>query len=760
MSYGLKHILSIDPPAGGPFSFKPRYFVHILQKNYSGSPSNITGGDTPVLHRYDTDDPKAPIRGSSLSVNYINDGTLPLRNFYSANDDEYKIRLYWNEKVLLTTVERLLWEGFLVQDDCSEHMVDAKHEVTLTASDNLGLLKDVTIDKAPASYDYFNGGVTILMATAPHLLRIGIGLGNQLQMGDKVQIVGTAIDGTYSIASMVPNGLYMDITTVEPIATLAPTSTQINILRNNLLEKVTLLSVIKRCLSATGLELKTNIYCNIWERMQVHTSSFLDQTLIDAQTLLKDATNYKDCYEALSEIMERFELSFFQAEGVWNIVRWGELRYYANNIPGFSYGSDMNLIGAVTLEDAITAEPDLGGATPSPTIHPIYQLMNRIFRAFQFTKETFNYKQPPQLLRNYDLQQVGSVRNSYSSGGGVTLQSVVEYNAPWWYYTNAFPTAAGSAGAADYFIRVTKDYLSIETERALIVRKNSIHSFKIEANKGDFFTYSFTFRTSQTLPGPTNLVFYVKLTDGTQTKYIKGTSDSEITTWENTVGYTEKIATGDNARDWHTVSIKSAAIPFDGLVYCYLSVLLPVPNETLYKDIRFEFTSLIANSTKVKGHTHTSTQLSNTKNKSDIEIGMDTTTKNSVLGTLFLPTLTGLLQTLTTVWHRGHIPLEQRKLGYLTTFEKLFWRRVPRTILEGSLKGLLHNSDHRHISLLTVMKYNQGANSTLNFVWGKFEIDYKNNMINNSPMWEMYKDGEINTDLVSDYEFKFLYQEK
>ena len=58
------------------------------------------------------------------------------------------------------------------------------------------------------------------------------------------------------------------------------------------------------------------------------------------------------------------------------------------------------------------------------------------------------------------------------------------------------------------------------------------------------------------------------------------------------------------------------------------------------------------------------------------------------------------------------------------------------------------------------MRYNHGPQADLNFVWGKLEIDYKHDKINNSDLWEIYKDGEVDADLTSEYEFKYLYEAK
>jgi len=97
---------------------------------------------SPCIHKWATDDPFALIKGSSLDFTYINSGTMPLTKFYSNNDTAYLLRLQETDS------GRILFTGLLVQDNCSEVLVDYEHEVTLSFTDNLGLLKDVTINNA------------------------------------------------------------------------------------------------------------------------------------------------------------------------------------------------------------------------------------------------------------------------------------------------------------------------------------------------------------------------------------------------------------------------------------------------------------------------------------------------------------------------------------------------------------------------------------------------------------------------------------
>lgn len=828
-NYGKYFQSTFDPPDGGSFAFKPRYRLEIHKKNYDGATQSITGGEAMVKQTWQTDQAKPAIKGCSLTISLVNKNqSLPLSTFLSTDDDEYKVRLYWIEKVILTTVDRLLFEGFIVQDDCNEIMVDYTHTIELTATDNLGLLKQVALNEAPASFEYFNGGTTILMASSPHLLRIGIGLGRQVEQGDRIEIIGTAIAGIYNIVSFVENGLYLDITTVEPIATLAPTSTTINILRSNLLEKITLNSILKRCLSATGLELDTNIYTKLKEVNHLNSKSLFAQTLIEPETFLKNDTDFEDCYTILEKILrgdnENAMFTLFQDKGKWNIVRWDELREYSNLIEGFSYDKDFNYLGLITLPANITA--GIGEDSRAET-----GLSRQFFRPYVFTKEQFDYKNPPHLLRNANLQILGNLLRDYTNNlSGADFRKIKEYKMPWWYVVP--PNTV-----EDYYIRVVYDQYDNEVERYLVLTDNEIKSYRIEASEGDILELSFNVKMDQQWVNDITFDYIIEITDGATTKrlrnYLPIAGDPGVKPyWGDGGGYRFRSTA---VHEDNNVTITSPPIPFDSLLYVYLMPFIVPPQittaaETYYNDIRFTYISFINKSTKIIGQTHKSEQVASIKQRNEKPIYADDSPRNSIAGTLYLDRKIGVLQERTTRWERNNLaatpiscnlyhfvvfgpdsapwtvtgtacdgtpinltgtklggpPSPQCarpgsltltgsvglafftadcatytptvtafKLGAISTMDNLQWRNTARTKLDGLFVGLLHDNGHYHVSMSSVFKYSYYPE--LNFVFGKLEINYKKNMFS-CTMWEMYKDGE--PDIVSNYEFKYLYETK
>ena len=118
---------------------------------------------------------------------------------------------------------------------------------------------------------------------------------------------------------------------------------------------------------------------------------------------------------------------------------------------------------------------------------------------------------------------------------------------------------------------------------------------------------------------------------------------------------------------------------------------------------------------------------------------------------MFLPTFTGVLQTLTTLWQRGidgsGSGVDQFSLGQLITKDELFNRRKDRIKLNGNI--LLSS-----FTPLSVVQYSEMIGKY--FIFGSLDITHKLGETN-AALYEYYSDDEVLSDLVSDYEFKYIY---
>lgn len=710
--------------------------LEILKKDYSGEVFDLFLGASPVIHQWETDDCAAPIRGSSLKIGIINkDNLTPLSSFYSIEDDAFLVKLFNDNQ--------LLFIGNLVQDDCSEELVDFTHEIQLSANDNLGLLKDVALDKTEIlsnNYNQFPAAVS----TYGNAFYVIVPYYFQILAGDQITITGDPlINGTYKITSVIYNGgnsytLYVSTT---PRAGFYYATTMRITKQFNLLEKQTLATIVMMCLRSTGLELPTSIYTRLHENSQVEINSFFEQTLINPQSFLKNSTDYDDCYSVLQQIMQAFNCSVFQAKGKWNIIRWDELRNDDNNIAGYEYDSNFNLTSYPDL-------PDLLEAGRGEDIYAKTGLIKKLNRPLVSILRTFNYKYPAQLLRNYDLKQTGGLLREYTTGSGDDLKKIKEYSLIWWEKAG-FPALFYPG---DYFIRVTYDSLDNELER-VIVANGYCRSFPIEVNEGDVFKFSFQCRTQDSQPGPLSWVFYVELTDGVnKRRFMNPALTSGLPMWRPAGGFVYQVRTGDNSDNWQSVEIDCTKypLPFTGILYVYLQPLdLSGPlHESYYKDLRLDYSAKINESTKIIGQTHLISQDLNIKNKEELDINIDDSPRNAISGTLFLNELTGIVQKRTSLW--GYSALDSRRLNEVVEQDEIKWRNQTRTILEGDMY-----SKNDILSVLNIHEYTYFPE--LYLIWGRLEIDYKAQKYSGT-LYEKWNKNEML--LPFNYKFDYIYDTK
>ena len=735
MSYGLKYqsqFSSVTDANNSSYDYTLQFWF----KDFTGSPTSIDGAGVSVVQRSDTDDPVAPIKGQYLDIRLINKGNLPISQFESEDDDGIKV-------ILLDHNNDVRFIGYLLQDDFSEIEVTYGHEITLTASDSLGLLKGVTLDNASVRRKFYAVRQTNGVNTEIYVYVEDIAF--YPQPGDTIEIGG----GTYTIDTATPQ---IPLTVISSIGYnwLIVTTTSTGGISYgdeyifltgevNLTERNSLLSMIAVCLAQTNIALVTNVFMNLYEYRQDNTRSCLPQTLISSQTFISGDT-YQNCYDALTKILETFKCTLFQANGQWNIVNWFEAKQYTDNkIPGFVFDETWSEIGTTVLDNNFVIGPD-----PQLT-RPTYPLSKRFYRGWKFTKKKLDYEYPRYLLYNSDLLVLGELRSQYESNG-ILYQ---EYIARFW-------ENSGSSPAVTRFIRIETDIaLNKEIQRYLVVTgptdffnvAKAVQSRPIEVRQGDVMKFSFKFRGSQTFAGAWSLTFAVQLYDGTLSNYIDelpvGNED-----WKTPFGY-HFDGTGLQTNEWREIEMTPKPFPFSGLLYIYFTEFQQSGVETHFKDIRFEYISYINDSTKIIGQTHKQEQTGTKKLNQSQDITIDDAPRNAISGALFLPTKTGLVQDLTTYW-RYPPDATGWRLGERSTLQELTWRQRTRLIYEGGFIGNWQNA--KPVSLLTMCQLT--FDTSKNYAFGLLSIDYKNNRFSGT-LWEIHdtEDGEFNPD----YEFKYLY---
>lgn len=720
MAYGLKYRADYDTLNGDTCR------IEIFEKDYSGIVYPLELSGEPVTQSYQTDEAAPEIKGCSLTMRFLNSGSLSIKSFCSNEDDTYKAVHYKNGNVTFV--------GYLVQDDYSEPLADYRHEIELSANDNLGLLKDVPLNNENIDTFYAFESATF-ETVAPHTVKISNI--NYAPTTDRFYITQVGFAGIYNATAVSYSAGVYTVTVSETVSSNSPVSGFYGYKkvidyygRNNLL------SIIQACLFNTGLQLFTEVYCNVYEESFKTDICPLQQTYIDTKTFYEN-DNFKSSWDTLIYILNRFKLTLFQSGGKWIIVRWKELRY--GNVTGFQFDEYFNLIQNVVF----SASVDIGF---NEAVYPEAEPVKTIIRPYKSAKETFNYQQPKYLLRNSDLQSTGSLLNSYTTGSGDDLKNIYEYVALYWSNGpfSPFPSI---------FIRVIKDNEDNEIERYLVIKGNtgdnprSAVGVPFEVNEGDKITFDYNFKSNISEPGNINLQLAVMVTDGTNTYFA-----DESGTWGSTSRWLFNIPSGDNLNQPHNADIKPGRIPISGLLYCYLPQVCPTPlsstDETQIKDIVLTYTPYINESTKITGHTHKTEQAANIKNVADEVIYIDDSPRNSIAGTLFKSSYDGVLMKKTNRWYRLTNSSERLKLGDIITGEELQQANTIREKIEGTFYGL------DGVTMFTKITYSPF--NTLLFIFGSMEINFRSNSFD-ATLYEVAAPGESDT---GEYEFKYLYATK
>lgn len=740
MAYGLKYQNEFNSRSDNN-GLQHTYFLQFWFKDYTGPATSVLGGETSVIQRCTIDDPTAPIKGQSLDITLINEnGNLPIINFQSEDDNGVQVQLLEGTK--------LLFIGYLVQDDFYETKVDTTHTITLSANDGLGLLKGVILSDAAVRRAFevslrTNGDNSVVYIWSENTAFYPQ-IGNTIEILGVSYVIAIAVNETTGIGPAFYN---WTITLTTPTAGIGPTIETVYLTGEiDLLLRNSLLSTVAVCLGQTNLALITNIFLNHCEYRQNPMISTFEQTLLDSQIFISGDT-YQDCYTALSKVLTSFNCTLFQANGQWNIVHWPEFRRWANNaVPGFMYDETWSNIGSTLFNNTF----NIGTANDTTWLSGLQQ---GALRGWKFSRQSFEFKQPKYLLKNSDLMQLGTLLRTYDSG----TDTISEYVALYWQRTNNL------LPAVERFIRVVYDnVLRRESDRYLVLRgptydsTRSLPSEFIECQTNDRIRFSCTFRTN--VGGTIGaLSFAIQLYDGTTTRYLYNGDDP--IRWAAAFGFSITFPAGTDSGTWHDIDTElSPPIPYNGLMTVFLPEFTDPPQnsgrESHFKNMQFEYVSYINDSTKIIGQIHNRTQDVNKKLNNDVDILIDDTPRNSIQGTLFLTTKTPAtaygLQDRTAFWRYPNAPSGDRHLGELNTYEELLYKRVTRSKFEGGFFGNYQAGVTVSLLTMAIMEFSPNKNYT----FGLLTIDYKKNQFSGT-LYELY--DLTDAELVSDYTLTYKY---
>ena len=735
MSYGLIYQTQFD----GFNSVTNK--IEIYKKDYSGSVTDIVCGAGAASISYGPDEPKAPIKGCEFEAEILNiTGSFPLSNFYSNEDDTFKIIFY--------VAANIKFVGFLVADNCEEIEVDYTHGLKISATDNLGLLKDVPLNGSDKTLILKSSqtGLSVTF-TAPNIIT-SAGMVGYWQAGDILTVVGSGA-GTYNVLEqLAPDSVRI----AETIASAGYT-TGIDVYRNELQGRYTLAQILNIALTPTALELGTKFYSLVYP-VGGSTERLLEDTYIDAFTF-SGRDKYDDCWKVIEKICTSFKLTLMQVGGYWVFASFNEVLENGGTLYGYEYDSDMVYVSDISATPAQT----IGNGSDIET-----GLISSLLRPYKRVVETFDYKEPDEILRNASFAKLGPMLAEYADG----TDTVREYVMADWQQGFDFTTGGNGyiGSTAQRFIRVVTDSFGLEKERYGVIKGNSgfsdwacAQSYPIEVRKDDKIEYSFDLKTKESQVGWRYFIVEIITTASPTPRSFNNkriNPDGHWFSWLDPIppgGPLQiYIPPGDNLNVWHSVSVTSDPIPVDGLLTVKLAQCVlgtSSTKETHYKNIRMNITRGISGSNTITGQEHKQQQTPAIRNEDTSEIDIDDSPSSVISGTLMLESFTGPLRDLTTLWRDG-ITANKYRLGELVTRREIFSRFVQRNKLEGTIL----RSDFTPIDIITYTPF-----SNKRFIFGKLKLIFKEGLAE-CTLWEQYEIDEVPGDLPQDYNFRYLYNTK
>ena len=740
MAYGIKYVGQFDSFKQDPAMY---FEVQILEKNFTGDPVKIILSGTPVIHEWQDDERNKPIKGSTLKVGIINNGIVSMESFFSNDDFQYQIILRQR------STDEILFIGYIIQDECSEVMCDFNHEINITATDMLGTLKDISILDAAMNHGTITSfpGITFNALDSISLTTSDVRVANLLP-GQTIYIDNGLYQGEYVILDLTFNILFgyrllFGVTSFTPFTSDTcdcrwRVPTDLTVYRS-------LSELLRLCIQSTNLELGTKVISKIYP-IGSDVERWLDGTYVLPTSFMKSGS-WMNCYDVMEAILDRFRATLFQSKGFWWIIRFDEIYngitvpYYTNYL-GYLYDSEFVYDSDIDTNDYFISlnfnNFEFGN-------------IKSIERAIGYTKDTFQYEQPDDLLKNANLTILGALLNTTSTGSGSTLVTTYEYQNDFWYPWDDHPTPT-----PDVRIRIKKDYLGNEIERYLIIDGTAYTDYRakmsndIQLQKGDIITWSFQFRTEVSEPGPVNTLFSVR---------IKNCVDPEL--WMDqdglfgTSNIQFSILTGDNLNEWHDVTVTSVALPMNSIMNIFLNI--PNGDKTYYKDLRLEIRRAQNNLGLVNGHTHQYDNTTIINNTLEKEIKIDNSPSASIAGTLFLDNYTGCIRNLATQWASPWDGTDFNNLGRLVLAEELLIRYKSRYKYDGNLLNVFRPFPSNYIiGPETAVLFNNDINDPIRYTFGRLSIDYKNG---NADVTMNYigDDNEVISTIVDNYIYTFNY---
>jgi hypothetical protein len=541
----------------------------------------LTGTGNPLHIRVidNSEDKLTSIRAKQATIEFRSDVNYHIGTFADGPDNRFEVTCYLNP----TTSNIIFFRGFIVPSDLEQLFLPNPQVVVLTASDQLGLLKDVAL--SADNGDYIKGKFKMSYYIAQCLKKTGLRL--PIKVVNNLRVGSGKI--TIQAAFLVPANVIF--TTFTGFFYPGQRIRITNSASNNGDYTVGDVGLLGGTLVAVTMPLTAEGTVMITVEDISSTSHIYDTVYIDSLTFEADIGTAQDCYTVLEKLLKDGE-TLTEYQGGWWINRIDE--YDGNAMYVATFDADGNYVG---IEEMDLSKPV--GRDEAVKFATADNLL-RLDRPKGSITETFRYEFPQELVCNINWE-----RGEYVSDlPAVTVDDVTfdakRYTVECWEYAKhrargLSPLASQSQGYVKklYYNDQERDrYLRIDTWVPSGGGEYVPDSFKSEAlqvNQTDkvIVNSSVRFNNFDNGDSPDFLGIELVGNDGSYWYAYSPVPFSGKFLWFNYGGgpLTAIITmqgpaktSDDDYTQWQTFNLESAPIPVSGNLYFYLP--LDIPTDT------------------------------------------------------------------------------------------------------------------------------------------------------------------------------------
>ena len=449
----------------------------------------LTGADQPLVISVSNNEQEkfAPIRSKVAKITFVTNSNsgLDSSTFSQGGDDLWKVDIY------LQDTPELIFTGFLIMADNQQPFQPDPQYCTLTATDQLGTIKDIPLVDSDGNNPIGKYRVADLVAMCLNKtgLALNINIVNNLKPGggQLVNLATFSFVGNYVVTDNLVTAFFYpgQEVTIAGTATHDGTYNVDYVVQSPLITEVHFLETI----TAPGEGALTTF---------TDTSSaahWMDSVYIDVKTFEAEIGVSEDCQTILKKILGE-DCYIVQYKGEWWIYRIDEI----NDLPVYVATFDSD--GAYVSTAAGTQYDISIGAAESFKFANADTLL-RFIRPHGWIKETFNYNSP-EIPCNSDFSRGEFVDDLPDEVVGNDTLTAKKYNLDCWVLLQDVlpPTSPLPADVAEAYIKKLTDFAGYEKESYAVVTYNTtgaasrLTSQPIPIDIQDKFTLSYSFRWS------------------------------------------------------------------------------------------------------------------------------------------------------------------------------------------------------------------------------------------------------------------------